>query len=440
MFARKSSFSQTNSDINATSGRSTQTNFTFVPNTLKEEDDPILVTPSDSQINSTVEQEIINSQPKTRYISKSIELLLRRDYPGRLSIETNDGLDIPNDDSYNNNLISPLSKQQIEYPPKNPKISGHQNSFYLDDPVLVSNILNKSPVLHDTYLNEPGDLSIYDSFVIDDLKLVWTNPIRESILLWWPLLFGESTNAQSNAALQQIIQDQTIEYTDEKDIDENDIDISFIKPTLETQQSIDSTKKFSDMANINVSSSSLRQLLGKTTTTNIRIVNDNDVGEGNPIKNEPTNASQPKKLEKYKKRLWLVHLQRPQIKFKALNSQVLLGSKYALVQGFGFHINLLPKADDFVNTNQLYEYLPPKNLIDKIKNEKYSDKSVKMPYFKIRICASLKSAKIFVIPSNIEQRDNWISSEQLELKEEKKEEDEENSKMKKKIYNIKTSS
>ncbi len=40
--------------------------------------------------------------------------------------------------------------------------------------------------------------SVYDSWVVDDLRCLWTDPIRQSVLDWWPYLFGqESTDSRT---------------------------------------------------------------------------------------------------------------------------------------------------------------------------------------------------------------------------------------------------
>lgn len=102
-----------------------------------------------------------------------------------------------------------------------------------------------------------------------------------------------------------------------------------------------------------------------------------------------SSACGPKALEDYKQRLWLVHLQRPQIKFQAVNTDaVLMGANSAFVQGFGFHLELLPSNKGAHDVDYIRQYMPPQDLIYRLEYTTNKSKyyETKMPYFKIRIC------------------------------------------------------
>eukprot|EP01083_Nonionella_stella_P040728 110421_1 len=271
-----------------------------------------------------------------------------------------------------------------------------RNSFQLASDLL------RSPSIFDSHIwdEQPGNSTIYDSFVCDDLKLLWNQPIRQTTLHWWPLLFEKSKE-----------DDDKDEKDDDDETDENDDD------DIRTEE-----MEFDDAQKL---VSSLSQLLESASNNQKpRIVTDDDDGEGAMDKERKDGVQkdddggamdgrQPVELEYYKQRLWLVHLQRPQIKFEALDGDaVLLGAHHAFVQGFGFHLELLPnKSKDILN--RIGGYLPPQEMIYRLNNTQFYDDV--MPYFKIRICGSLIDAQMFVAPY-IDHVDKWIGTDQLQHK------------------------
>ena len=74
-----------------------------------------------------------------------------------------------------------------------------------------------------------------------------------------------------------------------------------------------------------------------------------------PTKMGVYDGSQPSELETFKKRMWLVHLKKPQIRFE-VSTQILMGATHAVVQGFGFSMGLLPPST--FTTDQIETFLP----------------------------------------------------------------------------------
>ncbi|ETO28295.1 hypothetical protein RFI_08837, partial [Reticulomyxa filosa] len=193
----------------------------------------------------------------------------------------------------------------------------------------------------------------YDTWVIDDLRLLWTEPIREAILDWWPLLFGQSS-AESTAAATS--DDKKAKHSNSNDEEKSKPSIqsfdlllfvcvcilgsqlvymyvtTFVKIATNNKKSTNGkakTKASSDNgdagSNVHILSryvsresvitEPMHNLLKKEAEEDSPTYVSKTYSSLGPL-NKATSialdASQPIVLEEFKRRLWLVNCERPQ--------------------------------------------------------------------------------------------------------------------------------